>query len=282
LRLAVVGHVEWVEFVRVSHLPASGEIVNGTDSFEEPAGGGAVAAVQLARLAGDVDLFTALGDDDIAERTRRRLGELGVRIHSAVRDAPTRRALTQIDPAGERTITTIGQRLAPRSEDELPWELLEGADGVYFTAGDAGALSAARKARVLVATPRAGAALVEAGVGIDALVFSDMDEAERAAAGELTPKPALTVATRGAAGGRYGTADGATGTWEAVAPPGPIVDSYGSGDSFAAALCWALAQGKDVASSLNIASLAGAVKMTGRGPYQRQLTGAEARSASGH
>jgi ribokinase len=279
--LAVVGHVEWVEFVHVSHLPASGEIVHGADSFEEPAGGGGVAAVQLARLAGDVDLFTALGDDDLARRTRERLGELGVRVHSAVRDSPTRRALTQIDSAGERTITTIGERLAPRIEDELPWELLEGADGVYFTAGDAGALRAARTARVLVATPRAGPVLGEAGVGIDALVFSDKDEAERVAAGELTPKLALTVATRGAAGGAYWTADGATGTWEAVAPPGPIVDSYGSGDSFAATLCWALAEGYDVAASLDIASLAGAVKMTGRGPYQRQLTGAEARRASG-
>ena len=89
------------------------------------------------------------------------------------------------------------------------------------------------------------------------------------------------VATRGAAGGAYSASDGATGTWEAAAPPGPIVDRYGSGDSFAAALCWALAQGKDAAASLNIAALAGAVRMTGRGPYQRQLTGAEARRASG-
>lgn len=281
MRFAVVGHVEWVEFVRVSHLPASGEIVHSTDSFREPAGGGGVAAVQLARLAGEADLFTALGDDDVARGTRERLGELGVRVHSALRDLPTRRALTQVDPAGERTITTIGQRLVPQIEDELPWELLEGADGVYFTAGDSGALRAARKAQVLVATPRAGAVLGETGVEIDALVFSEKDEAERVAAGELAPKPALTVATRGAAGGSYVTADGATGTWDPVAPPGPIADSYGSGDSFAAALCWALAQGEDLAASLKIASLAGAVKMTGRGPYQRQLTGDEARRASG-
>ncbi len=277
MAFAVVGHVEWVEFVRVQRLAASGEIVHGTDSFEEPAGGGGVAAVQLARLAGEAHLFTALGEDDLARRTRERLGELGVRVHSAVRDWPTRRALTFIDAAGERTITTIGERLAPRIEDELPWELLEGADGAYFTAGDPGALSAARGAGVLVATPRAGAVLGEAGVGIDALVFSDEDEDERAAASELTPKPALMVATRGAAGGGYSTTDGSSGTWEAAAPPGPIVDRYGSGDSFAAALCWALAQGKDAGEALDIAALAGAVRMTGRGPYERQLTGAEAK-----
>ena len=52
MRAAVVGHVEWVEFVRGDHVPAAGEIVHATDSFEEPAGGGAVAAAQLARMAG--------------------------------------------------------------------------------------------------------------------------------------------------------------------------------------------------------------------------------------
>ena len=70
MRFAVVGHVEWVEFVRVDRLPASGEIAHGSDSFSEPAGGGAVAAVQLARLAGEAELFTALGDDEIAARSR--------------------------------------------------------------------------------------------------------------------------------------------------------------------------------------------------------------------
>jgi ribokinase len=275
LRLAVVGHVEWVEFVRVPRVPAGGEIVHGTDSFEEPAGGGGVAAVQLARLAGEADLFTALGDDDLAGRTRQRLGELGVSVHSAVRDSPTRRALTQIDAAGERTITTIGERLAARIDDELPWDLLDAADGVYFTAGDSGALEAARKARVLVATPRAGAVLKEAGVELDALVFSDEDEHERSAAGELTPRPALQVATRGPAGGVYRTADGTGGTWKVVPPPGPIVDSYGSGDSFAAALCSALADGRGTDEALAIASRAGAACMTGRGPYECQLTSAD-------
>ena len=50
--MAVVGHVEWVQFARVEHVPLAGEVVHASDPFEEPAGGGAVAAVQLARLAG--------------------------------------------------------------------------------------------------------------------------------------------------------------------------------------------------------------------------------------
>lgn len=272
MRFAVVGHVEWVEFVRVDRLARRGGIAHGSHSFEEPAGGGAVAAVQLARLAGEADLFTALGEDDLAARSRERLGEFGVRVHSASRDGPTRRAITFVDEDGERTITTVGERLAPAADDDLPWELLDSADGAYFTAGDAGALGAARGARILTATPRAGPVLAQAGVEIDALVFSESDELERAKAAEVKPPPGLLIATRGDAGGTYTAAEGSRSSWAAAELSGPVVDSYGAGDSFAAALLWALAAGKDSAEALEIAARAGAICMTGRGPYGRQLT----------
>ena len=79
-RVAVVGHVEWVQFARVPHAPHAGEVVNGSDLFEEPAGGGAVAAVQLANLAGEAVLITALGDDELGRRSMARLRELGVEV----------------------------------------------------------------------------------------------------------------------------------------------------------------------------------------------------------
>ena len=275
MRLAVVGHVEWVEFVRVEHVPAQGEIVNASDAFEEAAGGGAVAAIQLVRLAGEADFFTALGNDQLADRSRERLEGLGARVVSASRDQPTRRALTLVDDAGERTIITIGSRLQPELGDGIDWEALSGTDGVYFTAGDADALRAARRARVLVATPRAGEVLHEAGVELDALVYSENDVVESKAARELTPSPALMVATRGAAGGSYTTAAGETGSWEPVAPPGPVIDAYGSGDSFAAALTYGLAAGAEPREALQLAARAGATCLTGRGPYGRQLTSAD-------
>jgi len=52
LKVAVVGHVEWVQFAGVPHVPLAGEVLHARDPFEEPAGGGAVVSVQLARLAG--------------------------------------------------------------------------------------------------------------------------------------------------------------------------------------------------------------------------------------
>ena len=115
-RVAVVGHVEWVQFARVPHLPRAGEVIHAHGAFEEPAGGGGVAAVQLARLAGEATLLTALGDDELGDRSAERLSELGVHMRAARRDEGTRRASTLVDGAGERTIITLGPRLEPQGE----------------------------------------------------------------------------------------------------------------------------------------------------------------------
>ena len=267
MRVAVVGHVEWVEFVHGDHVPSAGEIVHATDGFEEPAGGGAVAAVQLARLAGESEFLTALGEDDLAERSRARLPELGVAVHAASREGRTRRAFTFLDAHGERTITTVGERLEPRGGDPLPWERLDAADGVYVTAGDEAALHAARRATVLVASPRAGHVLADSTIELDALVYSDRDELESAFARALDPRPRVLVATRGAEGGRYETVDGQSGTWAAAPLPGPIADSYGCGDSFAAAFTYGLASGSGVEPALELAAEAGAACLARRGPY---------------
>jgi ribokinase len=271
LRVAVVGHVEWVRFARVSHMPTAGEIVHARDPFEEPAGGGAVAAVQLARLAGECLLVSALGDDEHGQRSIERLGELGVRVRSARRVGPTRTATTLVDDGGERTIVTYGPRLEPLGDDqELGWTELAQMDAVYVTAGDLGALRAARAARVLVASPRATDALGR-GVALDALVLSGEDAIERGEAGQVQDEAALVVRTEGAHGGEYSERGGGSGSWAAAAPPGDPVDSYGCGDSFAAGLTYGLGAGMTVADALDLAARCGAVCLTGRGPYERQL-----------
>ena len=48
LRLAVVGHVEWMSLLAVDQLPQLGAIAHASACLEEPAGGGAVVAVALA------------------------------------------------------------------------------------------------------------------------------------------------------------------------------------------------------------------------------------------
>jgi ribokinase len=274
--VAVVGHVEWVEFARIPHVPLAGEVIHASDLFEEPAGGGGVAAVQLARLAGAATFITAVGEDDHGRRSITRLGELGVKVHACVREDPTRRALTLVDDRGERTITTLGPRLEPHARDvEAHLPAPEGVDALYFTAGDEAALRAARRAaRVLVASPRAGHALGN-GVQLDAVVLSGGDAVERGGLARAEQEAALVVLTEGDRGGSYRTRSGRSGRWEAVAPPGEPVDAYGCGDSFAAGLTFGLGAGLDVDDALALAARCGATCLTGRGPYERQLSGAE-------
>jgi len=273
LRVASVGHVEWVQFARVEHVPQAGEVAHAEDPFEEPAGGGAVAAVQLARLADDGLLLTALGDDEAARRSLARLRQLGVDVESATRAEETRRAVTLVDAQRERTITTFGERLEPVGDDALPWKQLAQMDAVYFTAGDIAALRAARAARVLVASPRARHALGH-GVRLDALVLSAEDAIERDAAVRAEGEADLVVLTDGARGGTYRTRDGRTGSWTAAEPPGEPVDSYGCGDSFAAGFAYGLGAGMGVDDALALAARCGACCLTGRGPYERQLDSA--------
>jgi ribokinase len=247
--------------------------VHAHDAFEEPAGGGSVAAVQLARLAGGALFMTALGDDEAGRRSRTRLEQLGVRVAAAARREPTRRAVTLVDDRRERTITTFGPRPEPLGSDtELPWGELAELDAVYFTAGDLDALHAARRARVLVANPRALDALGH-GVSLDALVLSEKDTVELEAAKRAEGEAELVVLTEGERGGSYRSRDGRSGRWAAVPVPGEPVDSYGCGDSFAAGLTYGLGAGMSVPDALALAARCGAVCLTGHGPYERQLAG---------
>src|SRR5215210_7774086 len=102
MRVAVVGHVQWVRFARVPHVPRPGEIVYALDAWEEAAGGGAVAAVQLVKLAGAADFFTAVGDDELGRRSVAELADHGVRVHAAWRPVAQRQAFTFTDQDGER------------------------------------------------------------------------------------------------------------------------------------------------------------------------------------
>jgi len=272
MRVAVVGHVEWIEFARVPEVPTTGAIVHAGETWQEPGGGGAVAAVQLARLAGECLFMTALGDDDLGHRTLAALRGLGLRVEVAWRPVAQRRGFVHVDGRGERTITVIGDRLGPHGDDPLPWDELAGADAVYFTAGDLAAAQRARQARVLTTTARTLATFAGSGLELDALLGSRDDAGERYRAGMLDPEPALVVRTAGAAGGEWEHRDGRRGGWEVVAPPGDVSDAYGCGDSFAGGLTFALARGDSPAAAAELGARCGAACLSGRGPYAAQLT----------
>jgi ribokinase len=272
-RFAVVGHVEWVEFGRFTHVPEPGEIIDASEWFSEAAGSAAVVAVQLAKLSGDVDFFTALGADERGRRAKQRLEELGVRVHAAPREAMQRWAFVHLTDDGERTISVLGERHAPAGGDDLPWERLDSADACFVSGGDNAAMRQARRAKLLVATPRAVESL--AGVKLDALVGSGKDRLEQVDPDTLDPPPELVITTAGKEGGTWQAGEQRDGRFKAAELPGPLVDEYGAGDTFAGGVTYALGAGYEIDDALVFAARAGAANLTGRGPYAGQLTAAD-------
>jgi ribokinase len=265
LRLAVVGHVEWVSFLAVDQLPAAGLIGHAERFLEEPAGGGAVVAVQLARLLGrSVPFFTALGRDAIGEQAVERLETLGLEMQVAWREGPTRRGVSFVDGQGDRSITVIGERLTPTAADPLPWASLAECDGVFATAADAAALRMCRAARLLAATPRLRLeTLRQADVGLDALIGSGLDPGEAVPEGSLPLAPRWRIATEGAAGGQVEPG----GRFTAPTLSEPVVDTYGCGDSFAAGVTAGLAAGWSLEQAVSLGCHCGAACASRFGPY---------------
>ena len=265
LRLAVVGHQEWVTFLDVDALPQPGCISRASRSLEEPAGAGAVVAVQLARLTGrPVLFFTALGRDAIGERSVQRLKELGVEPVVAWRDGPSRRGISFMDPwrrpgdhrdrrsahahGPRRTGLGTARRLrrGVRVRNRCSWTAAgassQGADGDTQAA-------LARAAGSLPATgcpdrqwPRPG---------------------EQLPPGCLEPPPSLQIATEGDAGGVLIPG----GRFNAEPLPAPMVESYGCGDSFAAGVTAGLAAGWSVNDAVALGARCGAACATRFGPY---------------
>ena len=266
LKLAVIGHIEWVTFLKVDQLPLAGEISHAKDSFEEAAGGAAVAAVQMARLINEpVDLITSLGKDTFGEKCYERLTKLGLNLKVAWRERPTRKGISLISKEGERAITVIGERLQPIASDDLPWSDMKNYDGIFITATDEEGIRLASKARFVAATPRTGkTTLRNSQVKLNALIGSGLDPGEKINYEELIPKPDIYIATEGKSGGIiYPKRD----RYKSVKPSSKELDSYGCGDCFAGALTTALSAKLNLDKAINIGAYCGAECSTHYGPY---------------
>ena len=266
LKLAVIGHIEWVTFLKVDQLPLAGEISHAKDSFEEAAGGAAVAAVQMARLINEpVDLITSLGKDTYGEKCYERLTKLGLNLKVAWREKPTRKGISLISKDGERAITVIGERLQPIASDDLPWSNLKNYDGIFITATDEEGIRLASKAKFVAATPRTGkTTLRNSKVKLNALIGSGLDPGEKINYEDLVPKPDIYIATEGRSGGIVYPK---RNKYKSIKPSSQEIDSYGCGDCFAGAVTTALSAKVNLETAINIGAYCGAECSTHYGPY---------------
>ena len=98
---------------------------------------------------------------------------------------------------------------------------------------------------------------------LDALIGSGLDPGERVESGLLNPAPYTVICTEGAAGG----VSHPGGRYDPSPLPGPLVESYGCGDSFAAGVVTGLAARWRLAEAIALGAQCGAACATRFGPY---------------
>ena len=265
LKFAVIGHIEWINFLKVDSLPKSGVISHSQISYEQPAGGGAVIAKTLRELTHNkVHFFTSLGKDYHGKKSKNILKKMGIDLHVAWRDKPTRKGFSLTDSEGERSITIIGERLEPNFNDDLEWNLLRKMDGIFVTASDSRILKEARKAKTLCTTPRVGLNIInKSKISLDGLISSNLDPGEIFSLAELQNNHRFIIKTEGDRGGIVFPG----GRFKAYKNNNPKVDSYGCGDSFAAGILYGLSSDWDIKKSLSLGKLLGRNCSENFGPY---------------
>ena len=266
LRLAVIGHVEWVTFLLQDDFPSAGIINHAKDNLQKAAGGGAVSAIKMGTLTNrKVDFFTALGNDKQGLECYEMLNKYNLNLYVAWKKEPTRQGVSIVDKNGDRSITIIGKRISPTIRDNLPWDNLKNYDGIFITATDSNVLKECRKSKVVVATPRLGLKTInDSNIELDALIGSGNDPLERVAKDDICIAPKVTIRTEGSRGGVIIPG----GRYEAAKLEGKPIDTYGCGDSFAAGVTAGIASGNKLVDAIKIGSDLGADCASYFGPYR--------------
>ena len=267
LKFAVIGHIEWINFIKVDQLPKPGLISHSKESLEYPAGGGSVIAKRLRELThNEVHFFTALGNDFYGNKCLNILQNMGIKLHVAWRDKPTRKGFSVIDSEGERSILIVGDRLSPTHKDNLDWNILNDMDGIFITAADKEIFQKSRIAKILCTTPRVGINIInESRIFLDGLIGSNLDPGEVFSLNELILKPKFVIKTEGENGGIIFPG----GRYKAIKNKEIKVDSYGCGDSFSAGILFGLSSNWDIEESLNLAKIMGRNCSEHFGPYEK-------------
>ena len=186
-------------------------------------------------------------------------------VHAGAAPGPQRRTFTFLDDAGERTITVLGERIVPLRADPLPWDALGRArrDLPDRRRRRRGARRArgARARRDAARDGRAG------GVGRAprrARRQRRATPARRYEPGHARPRAARGRAHARREGGAWSRRAAAraslpwlpagerAGAGRRRRCPGPPVDAYGCGDSFAAALAYGLGAGMELDDAIEL------------------------------
>ncbi len=294
----VVGSVNMDVITRTPRFPRPGETLTGTSLSFMPGGKGANQAVALARLGARVEMVGAIGGDILGGRYGSVLaGEgVGIRGLAILSGATTGTASIAVSDTGENEIVIV-----PGANARVTPEFVRNNAGLIESAGFLlvqleipldSVLEACRLARragtrvILDPAPAPTAPLPEELYSLvdvitpnetEAALLTGADTATEEgiekAARTLLSRGVKTVVVKAGARGAY-CAEGSS----FIRVPGfsvTTVDTVAAGDSFNAALAFALSRGDSLTRAIRYANAVGAISTTREGAQSAMPTQAE-------
>ncbi|MET7666854.1 carbohydrate kinase family protein [Micromonospora luteifusca] len=261
--------------VRVPALPLPAADSHTVEPIALRVGNTGAGVTMASRALGlRVRVVDTLGVDPAGDLVRAALARAGVPAALAEDRGGTRRSVNLVDSGGQRTSLydpRPWRGSPPFSPTEMA-ELVRGARHVHLSIMD----------WLVPLLPTVRAAL-PAGVALstdlhdwngenpyhrpfaevaDLVLVSGVRLAERAASLAGTLAPRTVVVTRGADGAELYPGDGTQVPVPPVAPPGPVIDSNGAGDAFAAGLIAGRLRGQPLAEAARYAARVAAAACT--------------------
>lgn len=281
--IVVLGGINMDLVTITSRFPEAGETVVGSRFLTYPGGKGANQAVAAARMGARVFMVGRVGADIFGSQLLEALTQSGVNISGVGTAADTSSgiAVINVDESAQNRIIQIpgANHTCGEAEAQQVLQLLPQASTLLLQLEVATELclrvaqAAAAQGKTVILDPSPVRPIPEAFYPCCSVItpnetdtqslvgFPVVDRISAAqAAGELLAKGANSAIIKmGKQGAYYATPEGG----EQVIPfPAQAVDSVGAGDAFNGALAVALAEGKDLAQAVRIASAAGALAVT--------------------
>jgi sulfofructose kinase len=275
-RIICVGHAALDRIYRIEAFPPEPTKVRALEHVESGGGMAANAAVAIARLGGQAELWSRIGEDSagVAIRAGLRAERVDVRYVQAFDGARSSTSAIIVDGKGDRLI--VGQRDAgmPSGTSWLPLERVKAADAVLgdvrWLEGVRAVFGSARKEgvpTVLDADVGAREALPGILALTDYAIFSAPALRELVPAGSDADRlgHVLSLGPRhvGVTLGRDGYLwRGQGGGGLAPAFSAVVTDTTGAGDAFHGAFALMVAEGQEIAVCVRIAAAVAALKCT--------------------
>ncbi len=275
-RIICVGHAAIDRVYRIDKFPERPTKMRAIEHIESGGGMAANAAAAVARLGGEVELWSRVGEDDNGVKIRRALMQVGVdtRYVQAFEENRSSTSVILVDDDGERLIVGSRDVDMPSGTHWLPLERINDAGAVLadvrWLEGARAAFEAARLngvATVLDADLGGREAMIDLLKLTDYAIFS-AHALEDFAAEEAIEDRLRRVLTLGPkhAGVTLG-ADGYVWIEGGVVERYPaydvdVVDTTGAGDAFHGAFALGLVEGRQIKDIVRRASAAAALKCT--------------------